>query len=361
MLNYYMPTRIMWGREIVKESGHHMKGLGQKALIVTGRNSSKINGSLEDVLQTLSKNDIEYKIYDQILENPSIENVEEGAAYYLDADFVIGIGGGSPIDAAKAIAVLIKNKGLSAKEAFWSGVQRQAIPVVAIPTTAGTGTETTPYAILTDHIDQTKKNFSQLVFPVFAFFDVRYFMTMPLETRIYTGVDALTHLVESYLTTNSNPLNSYFSEEGLRLWGQCRNLLNQVIMDEATMEKLMEASMLAGIAIAQTGTSLPHGMGYALTYFEHIVHGKANGILLKPYMAKCKDVAKVKRILELIDFESLDSLGNYLLEVLGSTKIQKEAIVQYAKAMMSNSLKLKNHPDVVTEDDLIQIYSEYLL
>lgn len=355
MLNYYMPTKIIWGKNVIVDNYKLFSEMGKKALIVTGRSSSKKNGSLDDVIMALKKGGIKYSIFDEVEENPSVSNVVKGANSGLDSDFIIGIGGGSPIDAAKAIAVIIKNNNIDPRELMFEKTVSSALPVIAIPTTAGTGTEVTPYAIITDHVNKTKKNYCQKVFPKYAIIDVKYFLTMPKKVRISTAVDALTHLVEGYLNINANLLNDYIAEEGFRLWGESKNYLNEDIIQENIMEKLIMSSTLAGMLISQTGTSLPHGMGYALTYFNNIPHGKANGVILKEYMKLCnKD--KVNKIIELLGFNTLEEFGNYLKTIIGTVTITNSEANKYSETMFNNKGKLKNHPYDVTLEDIYNIY-----
>lgn len=361
MINYYMPTKIIWGDNVVKDNQEIFKEMGKKALIVTGKSSSKKNGSLNDVIETLKLTSIEYDIFDQVEENPSIDNIMDGASKGKNIDFIIGIGGGSPIDAAKAIAVVIKNKNLKPRELMFEKPGLDSIPLISIPSTAGTGTEVTPYSIITDHEKKTKSNFCQRVYPKYALIDVKYFITMPKSIRINTSVDALTHLIEGYLNINSNILNEYIAEEGIKLWGECVDDLNNDVISNETMNKLILASTLGGILISQTGTSLPHGMGYFLTYNKAIPHGKANGVVLEEYMKICKNVKKINKILNLLGFDNLSELGNYMTEILGTINLTEEEISEYSKSMFNNKNKLKNHPEEVSLEDIYNMYSNSVL
>lgn len=360
-MRYYMPTKVIEDKDVIKKNGKIFKEFGKKALIVTGRNSAKINGALKDLREELEAQEIDYKVFDQVVENPPVSNVEEGAKVGRGCDFIIGIGGGSPIDAAKAIGVLLENGSEDAYSKLLETPMLSSVPIIAIPTTAGTGTETTPYAIVTDHKKKTKSNFSARIFPVYALIDVKYFMTMPVHVRRNTCVDALTHLVESYMNVNATVYTEYIALEGIRLWGTVKeSLLNEVISEEA-MSTLINASTLAGMAIAQTGTSLPHGMGYALTYNHQIAHGKANGLLMCAYLDMCKNRSKVQRILENLNFENLKELAGFLQKLLGRLELSDEAISLYAREMMRNAGKLKNHPEQVVLEDLIAIYKKSVM
>src|SRR5690606_4102226 len=154
--------------------------IGRKALIVTGRRSAKINGSYDDVRQALSETGVGYVLFDEVEENPSLETIERGreTGKKNQVDFVIGIGGGSPMDAAKAIALFIKNPEIN-KENIFSAGKLDSIPVVAVPTTSGTGSEVTQYSIVTVHKEKTKKNLGQSIFPKVAFIDSKYTYDLP--------------------------------------------------------------------------------------------------------------------------------------------------------------------------------------
>lgn len=355
---YYMPTKIFFGQHCLLQNQDAFKKYGSRAFIVTGRWSSKKNGSLEDVIQVLQKQEISYQIFDEVEENPSIETLEkaakQGKAY--GAQFIIGIGGGSPIDAAKGIGVLLANPNKTAYDLLEEG-DLSSVPIMAIPTTSGTGTETTPYAIFTDHQLQTKRNFQPKIFPEMAFLDVRYFSTMPDFVAIHTGIDALSHLVEGYLTVKANPFSDGLAEYGIRLWQDCILSLKTNQWSVKQREKMILASTIGGMVIAQTGTSLPHGMGYAFTYFKDIPHGKANGLLMAPYLAIHPHQEKTQRILELLQMGTLQELDTFLKNILGGEIcLTPEEMESYTQGMIENEAKLKNHPGKVTKEQIYQIY-----
>lgn len=362
MSSFFMPTKVIIGENCIDANSHLLKGLGSKALIVTGKRSAKLNGSGKDVEDALRKENIPFVLFDQIEENPSLETVEKARDFGLKegADFVIGIGGGSPIDAAKAIAVLLKNTDLTG-DTLICGKSLEASPVVAVPTTAGTGTEVTQYSILTDHKAQTKKNIGHTVFPRIAYLDAKYMLDMPKNITVHTAVDALSHLVESYLNVKSNEISEALVERGLEYWGNCvDNLLGGFFTYECRKD-LMLASMLGGMAIAQTGTSLPHGMGYALTYHKGVPHGLANGVLYVHYLRCFKDQAKVQRLHKLIGVKNHDELEKILTALcLTDIKVTDEELQQYAQEMSANQAKLQNHPEEVGYEEIYHIYKASL-
>ncbi|MGN1116339.1 MAG: iron-containing alcohol dehydrogenase, partial [Candidatus Ornithomonoglobus sp.] len=178
MYSFHMPTKITVGTNAVKENTADLI-LGTRAMIVTGKSSGKKSGALDDVTDALTQNNIPYLIYDKIENNPTIESTAEGgaAARGFGADFLIGIGGGSPLDAAKAIAVYAVNEPKDGSDfelydIFNGSYKNKPLPMAGIPTTAGTGSEATPYSILTLHRDKNKKSFSSPdVFYKTAFID----------------------------------------------------------------------------------------------------------------------------------------------------------------------------------------------
>lgn len=357
---YYMPTEVFCGKDIVNKKADLFLNYGKKAFIITGRNSSKRNGSLDDVISILKEKNIHYCIFNEIEEKPSLEIVARAAdiGKREEVDFIIGIGGGSPIDAAKGIGILIRNKDIHVEELF-SQQQFESIPIIALPTTAGTGTEVTPYAIFTDHKMKTKRNFSQKVFPKIAFLDPKYLMTTSEDVTINTAVDALSHLIEGYLTTKANFLSDATAEKGMKLFGQCMEALENRKFTYKIREKLLLVSTLGGKVIAQTGTSLPHGMGYPLTYFKGVPHGKANGILLKEYLNLCSNKEKVNNIFTCMGLSNIEEFGVFIEKIIDKDIIiGEEEINQYVEAMVSNEAKLKNHPDKVTKEDILKIYTD---
>ena len=354
-MKLYIPTLIYSEKNCILKHSSELAKFGKKALIVTGKQSSRINGSLTDLCDALNKHDIDFVIFDDIEENPSVETVMTARAYGLleQVDFVIGIGGGSPMDAAKAIALMITNSDKD-ESILYQKMDLEYIPVVAVPTTAGTGSEVTPYSILTLHGERTKRSISHEIFPRLALMDARYLHTASRSCIVNTAVDALSHLVESYLNTNANQFNRVYSEKGLRVWGEVKEALRSNELKEEDYEKLLHASMFGGMAISHTGTSLPHGMSYTITYELGVPHGKAVGIFLAGYIACYKNQHEVERVLSLLGFESSEAFASYLVELLGDVKISEELLEKVVKDIRSNQSKLKNYPFDITEEELLK-------
>lgn len=355
-----MPTRIVQGPNCIVENSHYMKRWGKKALIVTGVNSSKLNGSLDDVITALEKENIRYKIYPAIDDNPTIEMIQEAFNKHEreNIDFIVGLGKGSPLDAAKAIGVLFRNRGITAQEAFNMETLR-SIPVIAVPTTAGTGSEVTPYSIITNHQLRTKKDFGQESFPKIAYLDPRYIYTSDFPTILNNAFDAFSHLVEGYLNVNATIFSDITAEKGFALFSSLKQPFLSKKITTAQIDSLLTASTMGGIVIAQTGTSLPHALGYVLTYDKGVPHGLATAAIYKGYLALYKDSEKLQKMLAILGFASADGLMEFIDEIVDySLELSDEEILTYTKKMLQTQGKLKNHPDRVTKNQITEMYQK---
>lgn len=326
-----------------------------------------MNGSLNDVLNILNLTKTPYCLFDKIEENPSVELIVQAAELGKKEciDFIIGIGGGSPLDASKAIAILIKNPELDGS-IFYKKIELDSIPVAAIPTTAGTGSEATPYAILTRHDKQTKQSITQKVFPKLALIDSNYLLTAPIYVRANTASDALAHLLESYLNRKANDYSRMLCEYALKLFSEYKDILIEESKGTTSKQsefydKLMTVSTIAGMAISHTGTSLPHGMSYFLTYHHGIPHGKAVGIFLGTYLRHCPDKEIKEHLLSLMGFRSIEDFKSFLHQVLGEVSLSNHEISNYSEGMMANAGKLANCPYSIDSQIMYTMFSESII
>lgn len=358
--NFYMPTRIIAGKDCIVKNAPVFTSLGKKAMIVTGAASAKKNGSLEDVTKALQSVGVNYVIFDKIMSNPTIAIAYEGAglAKKEKVNFIIAIGGGSPMDAGKAIA-LLASQTIKEEDLFSGNYKNQILPMVFVPTTAGTGSEVTQYSILTNDKAQTKTSIATpLLFPTIAFLDAKYMMGLGKTTTINTAIDALSHAVEGMLSARSTIMSNMLAAESIMAIADSLEDLKSGKLSYERREKLLYASMLAGIVIAHTGTTAVHSMGYSLTYFKNIDHGRANGLLLGGFLDFViqRKPELIYRILSLMGLSSIESLIAILDELLGEAdSITEEEIKEYSKI----AIKAKNIPNcaVIPElKDLEEIY-----
>ncbi|MGL4848231.1 MAG: iron-containing alcohol dehydrogenase family protein [Clostridium sp.] len=362
-MKFFMPTEVFIGENVILKNKERFENLGEKALIVTGKNSSKQNGSLKEIEDVLNENNIKYIIFDKVEENPSVQTVVKAGDLGRNekVDFIIGIGGGSPIDAAKAIGVYILNTDLT-EETLFTTRKLKGLDVIAVATTAGTGTETTQYSILTDNENKTKRNLGQEIFPKLAFVDPRFMMGMNIQTTRNTAIDALSHIVEGYLNTNANKITDGLVKVALGIFSKSIDGLKKGALTIEDRENLAIASNIGGMIIAQTGTSLPHGLGYALTYNKKLPHGLANGCLYREYLKVFKKREKVDALHEMMGMGSLDELCDFIEEMMNiELEITKEEIEEYTSSFMGNKDKLKNHPEEISYEEVYNLYFKSLM
>ena len=363
---YYIGTRVIFEKNCVQLHKAELGKYGGKAFLVTGRRSAKESGAIDDISDVLEEQDIEYNIFDRVENNPTIENVAEGGreARNNKADFIIGIGGGSPLDASKAIAVLASND-IDPVALYGNTFESKPLPVIAVPTTAGTGSEVTPYAVLTRNDLQTKMSFgNEYTFPVLAFMDAVYTESMPYDVTVNTAVDALSHAVEGYLSRRSTPVSDIFAVEAINIFGLCLNRLITGSIDFETREKLLYMAMLGGMVISHTGTTIIHGMGYNLTFFKGLPHGKANGLLIAEYLNFNYEYSKGKidKILKTLGMSCIKEFGDLIKSLMGcSLSLKAEEIEKFSFITMqqkSTSYNIRNVNDTDIKDIYRKVFEE---
>ena len=185
MFHYEMPTKLYFGKDCITQSGDVLQSFGKKALLVTGKHSAKVNGSQQAITDKLTELGISWVLFDEVESNPSIATVRKAAAFGKEQgiDFIIAIGGGSPMDAGKVIALLCTNE-LDDTQLF-TGPYKAPLPIIAVPTTSGTGSEVTEYAILTNVHAGTKQSVANsLIFPKVSLCDPTFTMDISKKVRL---------------------------------------------------------------------------------------------------------------------------------------------------------------------------------
>ncbi len=361
-MNFYMPTKVYHEREAVKNHREEMALLGKKALIVTGAHSSKENGSLQDVTEALEATNTSYALFDRVEENPTVACVMEAALLGRreGADFVVGVGGGSPMDAAKAIALMIQNRD-SSEEVLYQDVSLRALPVVEVPTTCGTGSEVTPYAILTRRDKQTKQSISQKFFPDLALVDGKYLEKAPRSVITNTAIDALGHMLESCFHTKATDYSRMLCQYAMEVWGAATGMLYGMEPEEGDYDRLLFASSLAGMAISHTSTSLPHALSYYLTYHKDIPHGKAVGLFLPGFLRALPEQFQMQATMALraLGFGSLEQFQGFIREMLGTVSLTEEEVEEMVSGVMANPGKLSTPLFEVTDQVLREMWPCY--
>lgn len=283
-----LPIHISFGEDLLKGSliRWQFEHLGKSCFIVCGESSAYKSGVMDDLLPILQKNGQAYQVYNEIRENPDLQSIMRGKELLLDGgfDFVIGIGGGSPLDAAKAIMLAAAND-LGIDELYNVERMTRRLPLVLIPTTHGTGSEVTQYSVLTDTATGKKAGFgSELAFADMALLNPRYTLSLSPRISLNTSIDALSHLLEGVYSSQRDVELYRIISEGIRLIMQNLELCLKEPNYLPAREKLMRASMLGGVTIAHTSTTLQHSIGYPFTTLYDIPHGLANGIFMRQMM-----------------------------------------------------------------------------
>ena len=358
---FYMPVKVIQGSDCVTSHPEIWTSLGKKAFIVTGKSSAKKNGSQDDVEAALKACGMEFEVFDEIMSNPTIEVVYKGAEKMkaCGADFVVGIGGGSPMDAAKVIALLYSQE--IREEDLFSGNYKDCLPPkVMVPTTAGTGSEVTKAAILTNDRLQTKSSISTpLIFPTVSFLDAKYMMHMGRRTTVHTAIDALSHSLEGMLSSKATSISDILAKESISVIASCfGDLLSEGELSMEVREKLLYGSTLGGMVIAHTGTTAVHSMGYELTYFKGDDHGRANGLLLGGFLKLAKERApeRAEAILQALGMKDTAELSEMMEKLLKEkTKATEEEIQKFADIAMK-AKNMRNGAFEVTRDDVVDMY-----
>lgn len=366
-LEYRMPTEFVLEENCVRKNRDRMAAFGHNALIVTGASSAVKTGALDDILAALKENGQGYILFDKAEPNPSIESVYAGVAFAREegADFVIAIGGGSPMDTAKAIAVLAAQESDVPRERLFTGpYEKLPLPMVFVPTTAGTGSEVTPYAVLTDHTIQNKSTLvTRDSFPDLALLDGKYLTNMPHHIMVNTVIDALSHSMEGMLSVKANPFTDLLAMESIHLISQCFPALKKNDLDAAQREQLLYASMLGGMVITRTGTTIVHSMGYPMTYHRDIDHGRANGLLLPAFMAFTAKTRpdRVQLLLDAFGVEDVNGFAVALDSLLGEREAFALEELEIYTVASDNPQKARNCIVAPSREDIAAIYAQALL
>ncbi|MCM8810126.1 MAG: iron-containing alcohol dehydrogenase [Candidatus Omnitrophica bacterium] len=295
---FFAPTKIYFRRNGIENYLPLVKNYGKKVLIVSGKNFIYKSGLFEKIKNIFEKEKIDFSIFSNVKPEPDVENVEEGTEFCEkeNCDLIVAIGGGSALDVGKCIALRVKNQG-NLKDYFGeANLKNQPLPIIAVPTTCGTGSEVTRYAVIIDEKEKTKKTVaSEKIIPVLAILDPDVLDFLPPKLIGATGMDAFSHSVESYLATTSDYMSKLFAIESLKLLYE--NLKRAVEGDKQAKEKIFLASTFAGYAINRTGTIIVHGIGYSLTIKYGIHHGTANALFL-PYILEFMKENKYEKEIE---------------------------------------------------------------
>ncbi len=377
MYKFFMPTVNLMGPGCVAEVGKQAKIIGgTKALVVTDKPLVNI-GIAKKVIDILNKDGIQTVLYDEVLPNPTVKNVHDGVDLYKKekCDIIIAVGGGSPIDCAKGIGLVATNGG-NIKD--YEGLDKSAKPMppfIAVNTTAGTASEMTRFTIITDtdrHVKMAIVDWH--VTPTVAINDPELMVSMPPSLTAATGMDALTHAIEAYVSTIATPVTDAAALQAIQLISK---YLRPAVANGNNMEardKMAYAEFLAGMAFNNASLGHVHAMAHQLGGFYDLPHGVCNAILL-PHVERFNMIACPERFVDIAiamgeNVEglsvieaaelALESIKRLSLDVgipsgLRELGVKEEDLPVLAENALKDACGLTN-PRIATKEDIIQIY-----
>ena len=282
------PSHVIFGRGACADLPEKLKALGVKKPIVLTDPGVAQTTIMKDFTRLLENNNIEYELFADVIPEPPVSCLEAARAQATsagDIDSVIGIGGGSTMDVAKALALILKHGGKVHDYMGVNIVKQRGLPTILLPTTAGTGSEVTPIAILTDTEAQLKVGIvSPLILPDISLVDPALTDSMPPHVTAATGMDALTHAIEAMISKKTNPYTQALSLEAVNLISQSLRRAYQDGSDQHARNQMAAASTLAGMAFASSSCLAVHALAYPLGGRHHVPHGQANAMLLAATM-----------------------------------------------------------------------------
>jgi alcohol dehydrogenase len=285
---FYSPHKIVFGTGTASGIGAEVKNLGaSKVFIVTDPGVTKA-GLLKPVISSLEEAQLAHVIYDKVEAEPPIRLVDEGVSRFRSegCDLVLGVGGGSSLDVAKGVSIVAGNGGRLLDFAGMDLVKKPGAPKILMPTTAGTGAEITRVLVVTDEAENTKKVvYSFYCLPELAIVDPLLTYSMPPSVTADTGMDALVHAVETFVSVHATPFSDILAEKAIALIGRYLPIAWSKGSNQEARYHMSLAATLSGLAFASGGLGAVHGLSYVLGTRYHMPHGRSNAIML-PHVMK---------------------------------------------------------------------------
>lgn len=370
-----MPTKIVFGSSSLEKLPEIVDANQYRSIfLVTGKNSMKKLGVTDKVINCL--NPCKVHLYDDVPENPTFKDMQEALDYLHNcgSQLVIGLGGGSAMDVAKAAAILRKNTDVSVEDYFFKkeGIKNKGLPLIEIPTTAGTSSEVTPFSVAAVPEKNTKVTLSHdYMFPDIALIDPELTLSLPKYQTACTGIDALSHSVEAYWAKKSNPVSKGYALMAIReIFSNLERVCNE-LNDIDAREGMSKACVYAGLAFSNTKTTAAHSISYPLTIIHKVPHGLACGLTLPSLMlfnSAGSDCAS-NDVMDIAIAAGGSSIGEGAYNInklmkntglptsLGELGIKKEDIKTIVEYGFSPA-RMANNPREVTKEDLEKMLAE---
>jgi len=381
-IDYFQPTEIRYGCGRINEVGEIISRFGRRCVLVTVPEFDALAPLFAKVKKNLEDAGVAVAHFDGVIPNPTTESITAGAevAVAHKADVMLGIGGGSSMDSAKAIAVEATHEGSCWNYRYCSDTQptEKTLPVVAVTTTSGTGSQVTQVAVMTSTADRDKSAiYNSICFPKVAIVDPELMLTVPEHVTASTGFDVFCHSFESYLHTNASPLTDMMSLAAIRIVVEH---LPTVVKDGSNIEgrsAMAWADTLAGLSIANAGVTLPHGIGMAVSgMYPHVMHGEAlaanyPAFMRYTYQSAVDKFASVARIFdpalegesdEVAAEKSCELVDAFLKEIgmwtcYEELKVPENEVADLAKQSMVLP-DYENNPRVATFEEMKELLAQ---
>jgi len=380
---FRIPPVIHMGEGTAKLTGEEALRLGaKKVMVFTGRHIFS-NGTIQPVLDSLAASGIEFTVFSEVTPEPAIADVNNGLELLKksNCDVIVACGGGSPIDVAKAVSFMFTNPGPIHDYIGMDKIKKPGLPIIAIPTTAGTGSEVSKATVVTDRECNIKMLIiSPLLIPQVAIVDPLLTIGMPKNITAATGMDALTHAIEAYVSHKAQPASDIFALNAIRLlYANLFKAWKQPDNKEARSNTLYGA-LYAGVAFSNSSVALVHGMARPLGALFHIPHGVSNAALLGTVMQfsldgsmqRYADIALAMGLSETGSIENIARLGAQKvceligqleipgLEKLGVTRNKLDSLAERMAEDALTSGSPANNPKLASKEDIVRLYYEAL-
>ena len=351
---FLMPTKVESGVNSSVRTGELIQPLVQNKVLVVTDKGIRAAKLIDGILRSLDKQGIKYDIFDEVEPNPSAETIHQGLDVLREthSDAVLAVGGGSSIDTAKGIAVMATNEGHILDYEGVGKVQHQPLPIIAVPTTAGTGSEVTASTIVTNKKTLFKAAIiSPHIFPKLAILDPVLTLSCPRDITAATGMDALTHAIESYTSKTATPVSEALALQAMKLISQSLLKAYFVGTDIHSRNTMLTASMLAGFAFSQSRLGNVHAISQSFGGVFNIPHGIANATLL-PFVLKFNLPACPEKMKDIAEALGQDVSGLTAMEA-GEKALQ--AVIDMNKALnipdniKDLGVKLERMPQLVED------------